>query len=279
MITGLDHAALLVRNLDDAARDYAALLGREPDWHGALDGARHVWFQLPNMALDVIAADGAGEAADEIRSQIEMFGEGLWGLGFAVIDLDAARRTLERRGVAVFPSAATRSRNADGRTREWRIAMARRKSTHGVAQFLVESAEPPVVRMSGTANVSGLDHVVVRTPDADRALAHYGARLGLDLRLERSNEQWGSRLFFFRCGDLVVEVAAPFASSSEDGPDAFGGLAWRLRDAAATHARLAAAGFELSELRTGRKAGSQVFTVKSRTASVPTLMIASGGGA
>ena len=45
--------------------------------------------------------------------------------------------------------------------------------------------------------VSGLDHVVIRTPDPERATALYGARLDLDMRLDRSNPAWGARLLFF----------------------------------------------------------------------------------
>ena len=50
-----------------------------------------------------------------------------------------------------------------------------------------------------------MDHVVVSTPDPERAAALYGARLGLDMALDRSHPDWG-RLMFFRCGDLIVEV-------------------------------------------------------------------------
>ena len=37
--------------------------------------------------------------------------------------------------------------------------------------------------------------------------AFYGARLQLDMALDRSHPEWGARLMFFRCGDLIVEVA------------------------------------------------------------------------
>ena len=47
-----------------------------------------------------------------------------------------------------------------------------------------------------------------RPPDPERAAALYGARLGLDMALDRSHPDWG-RLMFFRCGDLIVEVVAP----------------------------------------------------------------------
>ena len=282
MITDFDHVALMVRDLDETVEAYRTLLGREPNWRGTLEGARHAWFQLPNMALDINAPHGEGHAAEEMRAQLDKWGEGIWGIGFAVADLEAATRTLERRGVALFPPGVTHSQGDNGKERSWRIAIARRNSTHGLAQFFVERAPDatpwPISSPTGAedAAIAGLDHVVIRTPNADRAAAHYGARLGLDLRLDRSNEQWGSRLLFFRCGGLIVEIGASLKTPSSDGKDTFGGLAWRVRDAGAVHARLGAAGFEVSELRKGRKPGTRVFTVRARTANIPTLMLEAG---
>ena len=58
------------------------------------------------------------------------------------------------------------------------------------------------------APITAMDHVVVSTADPERAAALYGARLGLDMALDRSHPDWG-RLMFFRCGDLIVEMVAP----------------------------------------------------------------------
>ncbi len=279
MITDFDHVALTVKNLDETVDSYRVLLGREPSWRGTLEGSRHAWFQLSNMALDINAPHGEGPAAGAMRTELERFGEGIWGIGFAVANLDAAVRTLERRGVAMFPPAITLSHADNGEERRWRIAVARRNSTHGVAQFFVErppeSSRWPLSPPIGDeqSSIPGLDHVVVQTPNAERALVHYGARLGLDLRLDRTNEQWGARQLFFRCGGLIVEIGASLKSPPGDGKDRYGGLAWRMRDAEPVHARLKAAGFDISELRKGRKQGTRVFTVRTKTAGVPTLML------
>ena len=115
--------------------------------------------------------------------------------------------------------------------------------------------------------------MVVHTPNPDRALALYGAKLGLDLRLDRSNPDWGARQMFFRCGDLVIEIGHGLKAGVFDGPDSLGGLAWRMPDPAAVQARLAQAGFNVSEVRKGRKPGTEVFTVRDRTRGVPTLML------
>jgi catechol 2,3-dioxygenase-like lactoylglutathione lyase family enzyme len=112
VIEALDHVAIAVRDLDRAATAYEALLGRRPDWREEAAGARHAWFQLANMALDIIQPEGAGESGDRVRSQLEAHGEGLWGLAFAVADFEETRRILERRGAPTGEAAALLSTGA-----------------------------------------------------------------------------------------------------------------------------------------------------------------------
>ncbi|HEY0301862.1 MAG TPA: VOC family protein, partial [Rhizomicrobium sp.] len=181
-----------------------------------------------------------------------------------------------RRGLEFVPSHTTMTQDAQGRERRWRITMMKRRSGNGVSLFLVErAAEPwPVpAAQCGDASVGGLDHIVVQTGDAERAVALYGGRLGLDLRLDRSNEQWGARQLFFRCGGAVVEIGAGLKPAASDTKDKFGGLAWRVKDAEGARARIAAARLDVSELRKGRKPGTSVFTVRGGTGGVPTLML------
>ena len=127
------------------------------------------------------------------------------------------------------------------------------------------------------ADIAGLDHVVIRTPAPERAVALYGGRLGLDLRLDRTNPATGNRMLFFVCGGLVVEIVHDARHDSGQAADRFGGLAWRARDIDRAHARMLADGIAVSEMRQGRRPGSQVFTVKSHTEGIPTLVIGGDG--
>jgi len=113
----------------------------------------------------------------------------------------------------------------------------------------------------------------VRTPNPERAIAFYAGRLGLDLRLDRSNPEWGSRLLFFRCGDLVVEVAHDLKKGLSDGADQLWGLSWRASDIARVNARLKSAGVDVSPVRAGRPPGTEVFSVNSHSEGVPTIVI------
>ena len=61
--------------------------------------------------------------------------------------------------------------------------------------------------------------------------------------------------------------------------DRLRGICWRVADIDATQARLTAAGIDVSEVRTGRKPGTRVMTVRSGTCGVPTLSGAALGEA
>jgi catechol 2,3-dioxygenase-like lactoylglutathione lyase family enzyme len=183
---------------------------------------------------------------------------GIESMTFATSDPDNAEQLLRRRAVT-----AARSGNS--------VAL----DGHGVAIRIAPpraEAPSPIVGDEATS-VSALDHVVIRSPNPERAIAFYAGRLGLDLRLDRSNPQWGQRLLFFRCGDLVVEIAHDLKKGVSDAPDKLWGLSWRGPDIAKANARLKAAGLDVDAPRGGRRPGTQVFTAKSGTAGVPTLFI------
>jgi catechol 2,3-dioxygenase-like lactoylglutathione lyase family enzyme len=117
-----------------------------------------------------------------------------------------------------------------------------------------------------------MDHVVISTGDPERAAALYGARLGLDMALDRSHPDWG-RLMFFRCGDLIVETVQRPGAIADAARDRLYGLSWRVANADAARARLASAGVEVSDVRTGRQPGTRVLTVRGGTCGIPTLLV------
>ena len=138
--------------------------------------------------------------------------------------------------------------------------------------FLELAEERPHSAVASASPILGLDHVVISTEDPERAAALYGARLGLDMALDRSHHEWG-QLMFFRCGDLIVEVVKRPVADADLTHDKLWGLSWRVADIEATRARLVAAGISVSEVRAGRKPGTRVVSVRSGTCGVHTLLL------
>ena len=233
-------------------------------------------FTLDNTTLELVAPSGEGESANRIRPVLITQGEGLASLCFRTNDIERMHRRLERLTLRPEPVSEVESEDAiTGATLSWKRTRAATEATGGVRMFFLErEKERPLSVRTTTGAITAMDHVVVATADPERAAALYGARLGLDMVLDRSHPDWG-RLMFFRCGDLIVEVGhkAGKEKAAETAPDRLRGLCWRVIDIDATHARLVADGVEVSEVRTGRKPGTRVMTVRSGTCGVPTLIV------
>lgn len=274
MITGLDHVVVLTGDISAAEAAYQTLFARTPAWRNSGDGAERVLFTLDNMTLELMAPSGEGAAAERIRTVLATQGEGLASLCFRTSDVTKMHRRLDRLTLKPEPVAEVESRDAvTEATLSWKRTRAASDATRGIRMFFLELArERPLSVRTGPASITAMDHVVVSTPDPERAAALYGARLGLDMALDRSHPDWG-RLMFFRCGDLIVEVTHRPGKPAKGAQDKLRGICWRVADADATHARLASAGVDVSEIRNGRKPGTRVMTVRSGTSGVPTLLV------
>ena len=277
MITGLDHVVVLSGDIASGAAAYRTLFAQAPSWTNSGDGVDRMLFTLDNMSLELVAPAGEGETADRIRSVLAEQGEGLASLCFRTNDITKMHRRLERLALKPEPIAEVEGKDAiSGATLAWKRTRAASDATRGIRLFFLERInECPRSLATGVGPITAMDHVVVSTDDPERAAALYGARLGLDMALDRSHPDWG-RLMFFRCGDLIVEVThRPGKPADRDKlhHDKLRGLCWRVADIDATRARLAAAGVDVSEIRTGRKPGTRVMTVRNGTCGVPTLLV------
>jgi catechol 2,3-dioxygenase-like lactoylglutathione lyase family enzyme len=278
VIIGLDHIVVLVGDIKSASATYETLLARAPAWQNSGDGADRVLFTLENMTLELMAPSGFSVAADRIRGVIKLWGEGLASLCFRVGDIDRAYRRLDRVALKPDPVAEVESRDAvSGAVLHWKRTRATTELTRGVRMFFLELAgERPLSAVTAAAPILGLDHVVVSTQDPERAAALYGARLGLDMALDRSHQDWG-QLMFFRCGDLIVEVVRRPVAGADQGHDKLWGLSWRIADIEVTRARLVEAGIDVSEVRAGRKPGTRVMSVRDGTCGIHTLLLERAG--
>ncbi len=274
MISGLDHVVLVVNDGDAAARAYQTLLARTPAWQYSGEGAARVLFTLDNMTVELVAPSGDGPAGDRIRSAIAAQGEGLASLCFRSADVARLHRRLDRLALRPEAIAEVHSRDAiSGAALSWKRTRAATELTRGVRLFFLElERERPRSAPTAPTPVTAMDHVVISTADPERAAALYGARLGLDMALDRSHPDWG-RLMFFRCGDLIVEIVHRPGTDADPAHDRLWGMSWRVADIDAARTRLVAAGIDVSEVRTGRKPGTRVLTVRTGTCGIPTLLV------
>lgn len=122
--------------------------------------------------------------------------------------------------------------------------------------------------------VSRVDHVVLRTSDAEACIRLFRDELGLRLALDKTVPQWGGRMLFFRAGKMTLEVIEGDGAGDDD--INFWGIAYQCRDIEAASVGLRLRGVEHSSIREGRKPGTRVVTPQTQVLGIPTLIVEPG---
>lgn len=258
MLTNLDHLVLLTRDFSRAVSDYESLFGFAPDRTEDKHGFQTALFRTGNTGLEIMGPQSAA-AQSRTTEILEKASSKLTSLAFGSSDIAEAHRVLARRG-AQPGDIATSFRLSD-------------EVCAGIKTFVVPEDDAP------PGKTIRLDHLVINAPNPDRAIAHYGARLGIRFALDRTNKDWSTRFLFFKLNDIVLEVINRTDQTHDPlAEDTLWGLTWKVDDLAAHHQRLSEEGVKISEIRTGRKPGTQVFTVKSHTSDIPTLFLMGDAG-
>jgi catechol 2,3-dioxygenase-like lactoylglutathione lyase family enzyme len=282
MLVTLDHVVIAVRDLNAATVVQTRLLGRRPSWRGVHPayGTANTLFRLENLYVELLAPRGGGSFGGLLAEWLERQGEGLFALAFGTPDAAATANELRLRGLsAPEPAEGSGTESTTGIERRWRNVFLPQAETRGVTLFAIEHRSAPdllphaaPVEEAASA-ISGCDHVVVRTSDAERSADLYGRQLGLRLALDQSFPEWGMRLVFFRIGGVTVELAAPLAGADREAADRLWGISYRTADVEAARRRIVREGFDVSEVRSGRKPGTRVCTVGGEPSGVATLLI------
>jgi catechol 2,3-dioxygenase-like lactoylglutathione lyase family enzyme len=281
MLTHLDHVIVAVKDLGGATKTLSALIGRAPSWRGEHpgQGTANALFRLRNTYVELLAPSSAQGFGATLAARLEAEGEGLLGMAFRTADAAACAAALAARGVAAAPPLAGEGRDLDSLVvRRWRNVLLPAAAARGLLLFAIEhegpddGLPPAALRGGAEAAVSGLDHVVVLSGDPEATRKLYGETLGLRLALDRVFEERRLRLLFFRVGGVTVEIAQRLDAAPE-ARDRFLGLSFEVPDADAARERVAAAGFDVSEVRPGMKPGTRVCSVRGRPLGVDTLLI------
>jgi catechol 2,3-dioxygenase-like lactoylglutathione lyase family enzyme len=279
----LDHVVVAVRDLDEASRRTADLLGRQPSWRGEHPqaGTANALFQLANTYLELLGVRGEGPVGAGLKAHLEARGEGVFALAFACDDAAGFGERL--RGVGLEPGEPREGRGVDlerDGERLWTTLLVPPTATRGVPLFAIEHREGALEAVAPdgdpAAAVEALDHVVILSGDLEASRRLYGDQLGLRLALDRTFEARGQRILFFRVGGATVEVVGAADPPDEPGPDRAWGLAWKVADIEAARARLEQAGFDVTGIRPGAKPGTAVCSVRGEPLGVATLLIGPG---
>lgn len=273
MLNSFDHVTIAVNEVETAMTAYERLLGSAPSWRGEHPGlgTEVALFGLSNALIELVAPRHDALEAEGLRALLNARGEGLHAIALGTGDASACCALLRERGLRATAPESGEARSTAGELRRYRTVELSTRTTRGLHVLAVERSDAASLRQRrapAASAVDALDHVVIRTADADAAIALYGSGLGIRLALDR--KLGDRRMLFFRIGGVTLEVVQDPALGDAD---VLYGLAYRVRDIEAAHARMRSSGLALSEVRPGNKQGTRVFSVRDGTCGVPTLIL------
>jgi catechol 2,3-dioxygenase-like lactoylglutathione lyase family enzyme len=236
MIHELNHAGIVVRNLDRSLAFYQSVLG-------ARVVARNL---IPSSQTDVVYVQIAGGLVELLHRRQPAPNEvfGITHIGFMTDDLDTDYHALVESGSE--PLAAPKAAG----TGIGRLAFLR--DPNGARIELLQREVAFRTAPIEHAAILAFDHYSVRANDLAAAKDFYGRRLGMKPLKEMSVPQTQLSILYFHLGYDVVEL---LHRPTPDRGDVFGHIALRVRDVDETLERFAAQGVSI-EPGTPKPAGT-----------------------
>ena len=277
MIKTLDHLIVAVNNLEEAEQNYQKILGINPSWRGHHKewGTSNSLFSFQNTYLELLAATGEGMGAQLVKNKIKNDGEGLMGIVLGTDDLEAVRNKLIALGYSLPSQSNGEGINTNNNSkRTWVNQFLPVELTRGLFSFIIQHKEGylPEAKTLDNNFVKKLDHVVIKTNNADSFIDVYNKIFDIRLALDKFIETWKRRILFFRLNKTTIEVIEE-KDESKISKDILWGLAWEVDDINKKIDELVADGKDVSEIKKGVKENTLVATIKSQTHNVPTLLI------
>lgn len=271
MFSKLDHITLVTPNVEEAIGNYEAIFGYPCNWRktDASGVCTNALFRIGEMALQIVSPPKNGEATLNLKDSAQQSSGYVSSYSFATENIEETHRIVKRRGLE--PTEIVDQEYFGQNQKKFTC----KNANISVDVDVVESlSDFEITFEQYESEIQSLDHLVVDTPNVDRALATYGARMGFRLALERNAPEWKVHFLFFRIGSITFEVVHRMEVDhhTHDLDQPFG-FSWATRNIERTRDRLASSGRNVSEIRVGRRPGSRVFTLRNRTCGIPTLFI------
>ena len=239
MIKSLDRITYLASSLEKAEKTFSSFFDLKPSKRviSAEKNYESLIYIFENMCFEVI------EKKDDLSEKNKLYGFSLLSDDLSSID------------ISIISEKNNRQEEFEDKVQSVKSIDIKQSPDF---QLLVNEYENLDMDRANENNLFALDHLVLTTNKSDDLIDLYEKELGIRLALDQFVEKWGGRMLFFRTGQATIEVI----DNKVEGNDQFWGLAWKTKDIRKKREYLIENGFNVSDVKDGRKKDTLVATVK-----------------
>ena len=250
MIKSLDRITYLASSLEKAEKTFSSFFDLKPSKRviSAEKNYESLIYIFENMCFEVI------EKKDDLSEKNKLY-------GFSLLSDD-----LSSINISIMSEKNNRQEEFEDKVQSVKSLDIKQSPDF---QLLVNEYENLDMDRANENNLFALDHLVLTTNKSDDLIDLYEKELGIRLALDQFVEKWGGRMLFFRTGQATIEVI----DNKVEGNDQFWGLAWKTKDIRKKREYLVENGFNVSDVKDGRKKDTLVATVKFDEVNIPTLLV------
>ena len=250
MIKSLDRITYLASSLEKAEKTFSSFFDLKPSKRviSAEKNYESLIYIFENMCFEVI------EKKDDLSEKNKLY-------GFSLLSDD-----LSSLDISIISEKNNRQEEFEDKVQSVKSIDIKQSPDF---QLLVNEYENLDMDRANENNLFALDHLVLTTNKSDDLIDLYEKELGIRLALDQFVEKWGGRMLFFRTGQATIEVI----DNKVEGNDQFWGLAWKTKDIRKKREYLIENGFNVSDVKDGRKKDTLVATVKFDEVKIPTLLV------
>ena len=250
MIKSLDRITYLASSLERAEKTFSSFFDLKPSKRviSAEKNYESLIYIFENMCFEVI------EKKDDLSEKNKLYGFSLLSDDLSSID------------ISIISEKNNRQEEFEDKVQSVKSIDIKQSPDF---QLLVNEYENLDMDRANENNLFALDHLVLTTNKSDDLIDLYEKELGIRLALDQFVEKWGGRMLFFRTGQATIEVI----DNKVEGNDQFWGLAWKTKDIRKKREYLVENGFNVSDVKDGRKKDTLVATVKFDEIKIPTLLV------
>ena len=249
MIKSLDRITYLASSLEKAEKTFSSFFDLKPSKRviSAEKNYESLIYIFENMCFEVIEKD-------DLSEKNKLYGFSLLSDDLSSID------------ISIISEKNNRQEEFEDKVQSVKSIDIKQSPDF---QLLVNEYENLNMNRANENNLYALDHLVLTTNKSDDLIDLYEKELGIRLALDQFVEKWGGRMLFFRTGQATIEVI----DNKVEGNDQFWGLAWKTKDIRKKREYLVENGFNVSDVKDGRKKDTLVATVKFDEIKIPTLLV------